>query len=208
MRKGLRIIRDPEVAKLFADDTRRQILHILRRHEHSTTELAKALEKNHSSIIHHLNLLREAGLVEETRTEKVRNMVVSYYRSTARRFMVTYSLSEALNQGGENIPWQEGMIQDALEGLAQYGVVIPENREDEVRKLMNTYFIRDQKAFEETIENRYETEGRRIYHNHRVESMLKHVKLSEDEEYTKAVKGLNDILRLKTPDGEGDEEDE
>ena len=208
MRKGLRIIRNPEVAKLFADDTRRQILHILRRHEQSTTELAKALEKNHSSIIHHLNLLREAGLVEETRTEKVRNMVVSYYRSTARRFMVTYSLSEALNQGGENIPWQEGMIQDTMEGLTQYGVVIQANREDEVRKLMNTYFIRDQKAFEETIENRYEIEGRRIYHNHRVESMLKHVKLSEDEEYTKAVNGLNDILRLKTPDGEGDKEDE
>ena len=201
------IIKDPEVAKLFADDTRRHILHILRRHEHSTTELAKALKKNHSSIIHHLNLLREAGLVEETRTEKVRNMVVSYYRSTARRFMVTYSLTEALNQEGEDIPWQEGMIQDTLEGLVQYGVVIPENMEDEVKKLMNTYFIRDQKAFEETIENRQETESRRTYHNHRVESMLKHVKLSEDEEYSKAVKRLKDILEFKTV-ARGVEEDE
>ena len=82
------IIKDPDVAKLFADDTRRHILHILRRHEHSTTELAKELGKSHSSIIHHLKLLREAGLVEETRTEKVRNMVVSYYRSTARRLPV------------------------------------------------------------------------------------------------------------------------
>jgi DNA-binding transcriptional ArsR family regulator len=198
LRKDLLIIRDPEVAKLFADDTRRQILHILRHHEHSTTELAKALEKNHSSIIHHLNLLRKAGLIEETKIEKVRNMVVSYYRSTARRFMVTYSLSEALNQEGEDIPWQEAMIQDSLEGLAHYGVVMPDDSEDEVRKLMNTYFIRNQKAFEETIEHRNETEGHGVYHNHRVESLLKHVKLSMDDEYAKAVKGLNDILRLKT----------
>jgi DNA-binding transcriptional ArsR family regulator len=192
------IIRDPEIAKLFADDTRRHILHILRRHEHSTTELAKALDKNHSSIIHHLNLLRKAGLIEETRTEKVRNMVVSYYRSTARRFMVTYSLSEALNQEGEDVPWQEAMIQDTVEGLAQYDVIMPDDRKDEVRKLLNTYFIRDQKAFEETIEQRSETEGRRIYHNHRVESLLKHVKLSKDDEYAKAVKELNKILRIKT----------
>ena len=93
---GIRVIKDPEVAKLFADETRRHILHILRHHERSATDLAKALKKNHSSIVHHLHHLKEAGLIEETRTEQVRNLVQPYYRSVAGRFMVSYSLSEAL----------------------------------------------------------------------------------------------------------------
>ena len=54
--KEIEIIKDPEVAKLFADETRRQILHILRRHEKSATDLAKSLGKSHSSIFHHLKL--------------------------------------------------------------------------------------------------------------------------------------------------------
>jgi len=62
--------KDPEVAKLLADDTRRRILHFLRHHERSATDLAKYLNKSHSNIIHHLNLLVEAGLVQETRFYK------------------------------------------------------------------------------------------------------------------------------------------
>ncbi|MEM2127604.1 MAG: metalloregulator ArsR/SmtB family transcription factor, partial [Candidatus Bathyarchaeia archaeon] len=61
------IIKDPEIAKLFADETRRQILHRLRHRELSASDLAEALGKSHSSILHHLKLLQDAGLVEETR---------------------------------------------------------------------------------------------------------------------------------------------
>jgi DNA-binding transcriptional ArsR family regulator len=41
------IIKDPDVAKLLADPTRREILHLLRHQEMSATDLAKALNKNH-----------------------------------------------------------------------------------------------------------------------------------------------------------------
>ena len=82
---GIKVIKDPEVAKLLADETRRHILHFLRHHEMSATDLAKALKKNHSSIVHHLNTLKEAGLIRETRFEKVRNMVQPYYKSVAHR---------------------------------------------------------------------------------------------------------------------------
>jgi len=120
------IIKDPEVAKLFADDTRRHILHMLRHQEQSTTDLAKALEKTHSSIIHHLNLLKEAGLVEETRTEKVRNLVQTFYRSTYRRFLISYSLGETLDQEGQEIPWQESTVQYIMDGLEAFGISVPE----------------------------------------------------------------------------------
>ena len=75
---------------------------------------------NHSSIIHHLNLLKESGLVEETRSEQVRNLMQTYYRATARRFMISYTLGETLNEEGENVPWQEGTVQSTLDALSSF----------------------------------------------------------------------------------------
>ena len=200
------IIKDPEVAKLFADDTRRHILHILRRDEHSTTELAKALGKSHSSIIHHLNLLREAGLVEETRTEKVRNMVVSYYRSTAPRFMISYSLSEALNQEGDTAPWQEATLQAAMDGLESFGISFPDEKMDEARKLISTFFLRDQKAFEETLELQQGPIKTKRPHRYPIIRLLKQITLSEDPEYVEVLRELKEILRPSDPAAGGDGE--
>jgi DNA-binding transcriptional ArsR family regulator len=200
------IIKDPDVAKLFADDTRRHILHILRRHEHSTTELSKELGKSHSSIIHHLNLLRKADLVEETRTEKVRNMVVSYYRSTARRFMISYSLSEALNQEGDTAPWQEGMLQATMDGLESFGYSLPDEDKDEARRLISTFFLRDQKAFEETLELQRELSKTKRTHRYPIIRLLKQITLSEDPEYAQVLSELKGILKTKDTHPGSDEE--
>jgi DNA-binding transcriptional ArsR family regulator len=194
LHKRLIIIKDPEVAKLFADETRRQILQTLRHHEHSTTQLAKALGKSHSSIIHHLNLLKEAGLVEETRTEKVRNMVVSYYRNTARRFMISYSLGEILDKEGQEIPWQEGNIQYLLDGLSAFDIHVAEAEVETVRKLLNTYFLRDQKAFEEALDQQREDAELRSFQRFRVINLLKRLKLSEDQEYIGILGELRELL--------------
>ena len=188
------IIKDPEVAKLFADETRRQILYTLRHHEHSTTQLAKALGKSHSSIIHHLKLLKEAGLVEETRTEKVRNMVVSFYQSTARRFMISYSLGETLDKEGQDIPWQEGNIQYLLDGLSAFNIHVAEADIETARRLLNTYFLRDQKAFEEALDLQSEDAELRSFHRFRVINLLKRLKLSEDQDYIRVLGELRELL--------------
>lgn len=188
------IIKDPEVAKLFADDTRRHILHMLRHEDKSTTDLAKALDKAHSSIIHHLNLLKEAGLVEETRTEKVRNMVQTFYRSTARRFMISYSLGETLDQEGLDIPWQESTIQYLLDGLETFDIAIPEDKKETARQLLNTYFLRDQKALEETLEQQKTDIKTRRYHRYRIIGFLKQLKLYKDPEYVRVIGELRELL--------------
>jgi DNA-binding transcriptional ArsR family regulator len=195
------IIKDPEVAKLFADDTRRRILYMLRRHEQSTTDLAKALEKTHSSIIHHLNLLKEAGLVEETRTEKVRNLVQTYYRSTAHRFMVSYSLGETLNEEGQEIPWQESTVQYIMDGLEAFDIRVPEEDKERVRRLLNTYFLRDQKAFEEVLEQRNQDVKQRRFQGYRVMGLLKRLKLLEDNEYNRILDELRNLLTIDTGEG-------
>lgn len=195
------IIKDPEVAKLFADETRRRMLQMLGRHEQSTTDLAKALEKTHSSIIHHLNLLKEAGLVDETRTEKVRNMVQTFYRSTARRFLISYSLGETLEQEGQDIPWQENTVQYLMDGLAAFGLKIPDEDAEQVRKLLNTYFLRDQKAYEETLEERDEEIKLRRFQSYRIMGLLKRLKLSDDPEYNRVIDELKEILSSAASEG-------
>ncbi len=189
------IIKDPEVAKLFADDTRRSILHMLRHHEMSTTDLAKALEKNHSSIIHHLNLLKDASLVEVTRTERVRNMVQTYYQSTAKRFIISYSLSEAIS-GEEGVEtWRTDMLQNTMEGLKAYGVEVPEGERDRALKLMDAFFLREQKAFEETVEQQVEPVTSERWHNRQVTQLLSRIKLADDREHVKVVKELKGLLK-------------
>jgi len=98
LRSDIQIITDPEVGKLLADETRRKILRILGHEEMSATDLAKKLDRNHSSIVHHLNTLIEAKLIQITRQEQVRNMIQPYYRAVSRDFYVSYRVTEALEE--------------------------------------------------------------------------------------------------------------
>ena len=189
------IIKDPEIAKLFGDQNRRHIMFHLRHKEMSTTDLAKALDKNHSSIIHHLNLLKEAGLVEETRTEKVRNLNQTFYRATARRFMISYSLGETMNEEGEGVPWQEAMVQSTMDALEAFGYIIKEEDKEQARKLVNGFFLRDQKAYEETIENQKREVGHKQRHGWNTIKLLKMLNLSEDPELLKILSELRPLIK-------------
>ena len=194
MGNGIRVIKDPEVAKLFADETRRHILHILRHHERSATDLAKALKKNHSSIVHHLHHLKDAGLIEETRTEHVRNMVQPYYRSVARRFMVSYSLSEALAENDSYTAWQEEIQQRLLDGLGSFGLEFPEEKKEKVEELMTVISGLRKRAFEETVENQDNPKelGRHVYRS--LVRLVTNLKLAQDSDYASALDELNAIL--------------
>ena len=194
MGTGIRVIKDPEVAKLFADETRRHILHILRHHERSATDLAKALKKNHSSIVHHLHHLKDAGLIEETRTEQVRNMVQPYYRSVARRFMISYSLSEALAENDSYTAWQEEAQQRVLDGLGSFGLEFPEGKQEKVDELITVISGLRQRAFEETVENQGNPKelGRHVYRS--LVRLVTNLKLARDPDYAVALDELNAIL--------------
>lgn len=200
LQRRIHVIKDPEVAKLLADSTRRRMLHLLRHSEMSATDLAKSLGKNHSSIIHHLNLLLKAGLVEETRAEKVRNMVQPYYRSVGARFHVSYSLSEALADDEEYSAWQEEFLQRMMDGLEAYEIVVSEEKVERVKELLKTCYLREMKAFEESLEQRKGTKrvGRHIGHS--LVRILSHARLSIDEEHNAAIEELREIIGLDNGD--------
>lgn len=109
------VIRDPAVAKLLADDTRRRILSLLRHAEMTPQQLAKFLGRNISSITHHLSLLERGGLVKVVRVSRRGNLIVKWYKATARRFIVSYELAEGLVPGSEGYA---SMIEDRARSVA------------------------------------------------------------------------------------------
>ena len=199
MLKDIVIIKDPEVAKLFADGTRRQILHSLRHHELSTADLAKALSKSHSSIIHHLNLLKEAGLVEETRVERKRNLIQTYYRSTAKKFIISYSLSDSLSRDtGEILNWRKEMLNKTLEGLESFDVAVPDEERGQVLELLGACYVREQKAFEEAIEQQAKPVKLEKPVRAAIIRLLTQLRLSRDEEHAKIIEELGRLLRIRS----------
>lgn len=188
------IIKDPEVAKLLADETRRQILNLLRKNENSATDLAKALGKNHSSIVHHLNTLLEAGLIKVVREEKVRNMIQPYYVTVAHNLHVAYSLTEALSQDPDYIAWQEDFIEKLLQSLEAYNLDIPENRKGDVKELLRTMYLRRKKAYEERINQRTGPVETSKYAARSVAHILSHIQLMKDKEYMDALMRLSEII--------------
>ena len=193
MSQGTTIIKDPEVAKLLADTTRREILHLLRHQEMSATDLAKALSKNYSSIIHHLNTLLEAGLIVVSREEKVRNMVQPYYRSVSHSYHVAYSLTEALSQDPDFSAWQEEYMDKLMLGLEDY-VVIPEDKRAEVKLLIRTCYMREKKAYEDRLNQRKGKAEISPHTTRNVAHILNHIQLLKDAEYMEAISKLSEIL--------------
>lgn len=189
------VIKDPKVAKLFADETRRRILGSLVKEELSATDLAKRLGKNHSSIVHHLNALLEVGLIKVTKEEKVRNMVQPYYKTVAPSFHVAYSLSEALSQDPDYSAFQDEFFEKMLLGLGAYRYDIPEHLKGEVRSLLRTCYFQRKKAYEERLSQRTvhvevsKNAARTMAH------ILSHIQLMKDEEYMKSIKRLAEILQ-------------
>ncbi|MFH0896851.1 MAG: winged helix-turn-helix domain-containing protein [Candidatus Bathyarchaeota archaeon] len=191
---GISIINDPIVAKLFADDTRRRILHMLRHREMSTTDLAKALQRNHSSIQHHITLLKNAGLICLTREKKVRNMVQPYYRATAHSFIISYSLTEALTKDDGYSTWRESAMKNIYEGLETFGIKIPENMCGRVIELIGICYERERVVLQEVVE-RQSDPGKLDAHTQRaLVRLMTNIKLSRDEEYTTAVEELNGLF--------------
>jgi len=150
--KDFIIIKEPEIAKLFADPVRREILHNLRHREMTCCQLAKTLDKNLSSIAYHLNALEQAGLVRQSRTVVKGNLIERFYQSTAKEFIISYTLSEGLVPGSEDIvKFSREVCQGAVKSLGAFGYVVPKEREEKILKLIEKYASLEQMVFEELI---------------------------------------------------------
>ncbi|UCC33902.1 MAG: metalloregulator ArsR/SmtB family transcription factor [Candidatus Bathyarchaeota archaeon] len=78
---------DPKAWKLLGDETRRNIIFLLRVKELTVSEIATEIDMTPQAIYHHIKKLEKAGLVEVTREERSGHLIESYYRATAETFI-------------------------------------------------------------------------------------------------------------------------
>ena len=192
----IKIIKDPEVAKLLADETRRRMLHMLRHKEMSPADLAKALDRNFSSVQHHLNLLIGAGLVEQTKEEKVRNMIQPYYHATAHRYLISYSLSESLQKDDEFAQWQEATLKKMIPGLKVFNIDVPEEKRLRALTLIGRCVEMERKAFEDAVEKQNDPGTLEKQVQRPLLQLLTNMILSKDRDHAAAIQELNLILNI------------
>jgi DNA-binding transcriptional ArsR family regulator len=193
VRRDVQIITDPEVGKLLANKTRRSILKIISHEEMSTTDLAKKLDKNHSSIIHHLNTLLEADLIKVTREEHVRNMIQPYYKAVSKDFHVSYRVTEALEGDPDYSAYTDNYLEKLLEGLKMYGVNIPEKEYPRVKQLLLRCHIYNKRASEARIQRKNDKDISR-YAQRGIAHIVSHVQLMDSEEYRDTISKLREIM--------------
>jgi len=88
--KNFQPIKDVNIHKLLADDTRQRILRILMSQPSTLSQIGKELNVYPAKVRHHLKRLEEAGLVELTATNVVRGFVEKYYQASAKAYYVNY----------------------------------------------------------------------------------------------------------------------
>lgn len=194
--KGLVVIKDPEVAKLFSDPLRRQIVHLSTHKEMSAADLVKELGKNYSSIVYHIRLLEEAGLIEKVREEIVQNKIQPFYRSTAWNFHVSYYLNEAMTTDEEYRNWQEDLYDRLYNGLNGYSLSVPAGKEERVRELLRVLYVAQKKEFEERIELRKTDFQLEPHVGQYIAHTLAYTRLFQDQKARSAAEELAEILNL------------
>ena len=75
----------PEQYRALGHPLRHRLIFALGRRPATISQLAAALGSNKGNIAHHLNVLREAGLVTVAETRQVRGGTEKYYQRTARK---------------------------------------------------------------------------------------------------------------------------
>lgn len=194
--KDFLVIKDPDVAKLFADSCRRSILHNVRHYEMTPYQLAKALGKNVSSIMYHLNSLEKAGLVEQSRSVVKGNLIERFYRATAKMFIISYTLSEGLVPGSEDIAkWSREICKNAVTSLEAFGYDIPTEKTEKLLGLIEKYSSLEKVANEEVI-----SQQKAPVHVNRpalrlLISLLKNVHLYQNSEFLKLLDEISTELK-------------
>ncbi|WP_456396520.1 winged helix-turn-helix domain-containing protein [Thermococcus sp.] len=191
MTKKVKVIADPEVIKLMLEDTRRKILQLLRNKEMTISQLSEILGKTPQTIYHHIEKLKEAGLVEVKRTEMKGNLVEKYYGRTADAFYINLYL------GDEELRYMaRARLRTKLEVFKALGYKFDEE------KLLDTMdrLLEKEHEYKTEISNDIEAREEKLkdFSNediiHAIE-WLSMAKIGRDREAIKLLESLGEILK-------------
>ncbi|ASJ15981.1 transcriptional regulator [Thermococcus chitonophagus] len=191
MSKRVKVITDPEVIKVMLEDTRRKILQLLRNKEMTISQLSEILGKTPQTIYHHIEKLKDAGLVEVKRTEMKGNLVEKYYGRTADVFYINLYL------GDEELRYfARSRLKTKLDIFRKLGY---EFNEEELLDIMDKMLMKEHevkvkisKEMEEREEELRDFSNEDIIH---AVEWLAMAELGRDDEYIELLKKLSRTLK-------------
>ncbi|ADT84861.1 winged helix-turn-helix domain-containing protein [Thermococcus barophilus] len=191
MSKKVKVITDPKVIKLMLEDTRRKILQLLRNREMTISQLSEILGKTPQTVYHHIEKLKEAGLVEVKRTEMKGNLVEKYYGRTADAFYINLYL------GDEELRYfARSRLKTKLDIFKALGYEFDEeellNTMDRILEKEHEYKMKISKEIEEKEELLKDFSNEDIIH---AIEWLSMAEIGRDEEALKLLKKLGEILK-------------
>ena len=87
-RAETRVLKDPDKIKIVVDETRRNILSLLRFNDLTVSQIADVLLKDQSTIYRHMSKLEEAGFVHVKGEKKTHHIPEKVYARTAHFFIL------------------------------------------------------------------------------------------------------------------------
>ena len=191
MSKKVKVITDPKVIKLMLEDTRRKILQLLRNREMTISQLSEILGKTPQTVYHHIEKLKEAGLVEVKRTEMKGNLIEKYYGRTADAFYINLYL------GDEELRcFARSRLKTKLDIFKALGYKFDEeellNIMDKILEKEHEYKMKISKEIEEKEELLKDFSNEDIIH---AIEWLSMAEIGRDEEALKLLRKLGEILK-------------
>ena len=113
--KAFKLIKDPEAFQLLADETRRKIIYLLRAKEMTVSQISAELGLTPQAIYHHIRKMRDAGLVEVAKEERIDHFIETYFRATAEMFNLSHG-------EGTSTAYMEQKAGETLQALSKIGL--------------------------------------------------------------------------------------
>lgn len=196
------VISNLKTIKLLLDRTRADIVFkYLVNQEMTVKQLADAMGKKPGTVLHHVQKLNSAGIIQLVRThETTRGIVERYYRAIAREYRL--GISEMMrSRARANIP--KDPIPPTLAGLSTIGIVISAVDMEHARGLLTRL-----KKIEEEIEksiNDPDNYGFQSLPPSIRTNVLKNIHrflLSKNSEYREIIDEWHDLLSQYLDDAE------
>jgi DNA-binding transcriptional ArsR family regulator len=138
--KDMQVIEDKKLIKLLMEPTRAKIVFdFLVKDSKTVKELSVLTGKNPGTILHHIQKLKEVGLVFEERTEQTETGIVQrFYRASAREYRM--GISEMVQATGDDATKR---LRSMITSLSIYGIDVPERQIGQAVDLLTAMITRE-----------------------------------------------------------------
>ena len=191
--KDMEVIEDKKLIKLLMEPTRAKIVfdHLVKG-SMTVKQLADFTGKNPGTILHHIQKLKEVGLVFEERTEQTQTGIVQrYYRASAREYRM--GISEMVQATGDDATKR---LKSIITSLSVYGIDVPERQIEQAVELMTAMINRENEiSSRNLIVNEEEYDKLSSSQRGEVSRIIRRFVLEEDSQYRELREKWTTFLR-------------